>query len=371
MVNLSTNSSADLQLLDLQLTPMKIAETALEPITNSSQIGQSFSMTAALSNLENKTSKDLVIYPGEASEMLIQLENRSQQKYIYFEIQIETNFPNHWYVFRIENNQIAPQKKIEAGLCCQIPEDFFESQKSLQSDRYINLDYFGRIHICYTFQDHPGLTAENLTNLPAELYVKSADFHLYLRPRSLYLNFLPDLYREVDFIGRLLNIFEQTFEPVVDALDVLHAYLDPRTAPEAMLPFLAYWVGWRFIPNITLERQRYLIHQAMEIYRWRGTKKGLRFFLHLYTGLPLDEEYIDIQDIFEQGFKIDDKTKLGINSIIGGSKPYHFIVRLRHPETDQIDEQLVRQIIEQEKPAFCTYELNIDIINLEPTNLNT
>jgi phage tail-like protein len=328
-------------------------------------------MTAALSNLENKTSKDLVIYPGEASEMLIQLENRSQQKYIYFEIQIETNFPNHWYVFRIENNQIAPQKKIEAGLCCQIPEDFFESQKSLQSDRYINLDYFGRIHIRYTFQDHPGLTAENLTNVPAELYVKSADFHLYLRPRSLYLNFLPDLYREVDFIGRLLNIFEQTFEPVVDALDVLHAYLDPRTAPEAMLPFLAYWVGWRFIPNITLERQRYLIHQAMEIYRWRGTKKGLRFFLHLYTGLPLDEEYIDIQDIFEQGFKIDDKTKLGINSIIGGSKPYHFIVRLRHPETDQIDEQLVRQIIEQEKPAFCTYELNIDIINLEPTNLNT
>jgi hypothetical protein len=280
MVNLSTNSSADLQLLDLQLTPMKIAETALEPITNSSQIGQSFSMTAALSNLENKTSKDLVIYPGEASEMLIQLENRSQQKYIYFEIQIETNFPNHWYVFRIENNQIAPQKKIEAGLCCQIPEDFFESQKSFQSDRYINLDYFGRIHIRYTFQDHPGLTAENLTNLPAELYVKSADFHLYLRPRSLYLNFLPDLYREVDFIGRLLNIFEQ-------------------------------------------------------------------------------------------GFKIDDKTKLGINSIIGGSKPYHFIVRLRHPETDQIDEQLVRQIIEQEKPAFCTYELNIDIINLEPTNLNT
>jgi hypothetical protein len=280
MVNLSTNSSADLQLLDLQLTPMKIAETALEPITNSSQIGQSFSMTAALSNLENKTSRDLVIYPGEASEMLIQLENRSQQKYIYFEIQIETNFPNHWYVFRIENNQIAPQKKIEAGLCCQIPEDFFESQKSFQSDRYINLDYFGRIHIRYTFQDHPGLTAENLTNLPAELYVKSADFHLYLRPRSLYLNFLPDLYREVDFIGRLLNIFEQ-------------------------------------------------------------------------------------------GFKIDDKTKLGINSIIGGSKPYHFIVRLRHPETDQIDEQLVRQIIEQEKPAFCTYELNIDIINLEPTNLNT
>lgn len=125
MVNLSTNSSADLQLLDLQLTPMKIAETALEPITNSSQIGQSFSMTAALSNLENKTSKDLVIYPGEASEMLIQLENRSQQKYIYFEIQIETNFPNHWYVFRIENNQIAPQKKNRSGALLSNSRRFF------------------------------------------------------------------------------------------------------------------------------------------------------------------------------------------------------------------------------------------------------
>jgi hypothetical protein len=45
--------------------------------------------------------------------------------------------------------------------------------------------------------------------------------------------------------------------------------------------------------------------------------------------------------------------------MIGGGRPYHFIVRLRSQPPGLIDEQLVRHIIEQEKPAFCTYELYI------------
>jgi hypothetical protein len=52
---------------------------------------------------------------------------------------------------------------------------------------------------------------------------------------------------------------------------------------------------------------------------------------------------------------------MGQDSMIGGGRPYHFIVRLRPDQPDQIDEQLVRDIIEREKPAFCTYEL--DLVN--------
>ncbi|WP_254449423.1 phage tail protein, partial [Anabaena sp. UHCC 0253] len=240
-----------------------------------------------------------------------------------------------------------------------IPKDFFESQISWQIDKSLKLDYFGRINISYALLDQPISNppdSETLRNF------ESIDFNIYIRPRSLYLNFLPDLYREVDFIGRLLNIFEQTFEPSVQTLDVIHDYLDPRTAPETLLPFLAYWVGWQMIPNIESDRQRQLIHRAIEIYRWRGTKRGLQFYLHLYTDLPLDEEHIFIQDVFERGF-VTGETRLGQDSIVGGGKPYHFIVRLRHKPYHQINEQLIRQIIEQEKPAFCTYELYMILDN--------
>ena len=45
--------------------------------------------------------------------------------------------------------------------------------------------------------------------------------------------------------------------------------------------------------------------------------------------------------------------------MLGGGRPYHFIVRLRPDQRNQIDERLVRDIIEREKPAFCTYELEL------------
>ena len=43
----------------------------------------------------------------------------------------------------------------------------------------------------------------------------------------------------------------------------------------------------------------------------------------------------------------------------GGGRPFHFSVILRPPSSARLDEGLVRTIIEQEKPAFCTYELAI------------
>jgi hypothetical protein len=112
-------------------------------------------------------------------------------------------------------------------------------------------------------------------------------------------------------------------------------------------------------------KQRQLIRHAMELYQWRGTKRGLRLYLHLYTDLPLDDDipdetdkHISITELASSGFALDNSI-LGDGAMLGGGKPYHFLVRLRQQEPDQIDEDLVRQIIDREKPAFCTYDLAI------------
>jgi Phage tail protein (Tail_P2_I) len=132
-----------------------------------------------------------------------------------------------------------------------------------------------------------------------------------------------------------------------------------------LLPFLAYWVGWEFDYSWELPQQRRLIRRAVELYRWRGTRKGLRLYLHLYTGLPLDEDisnendkHISITEPFGHGFILND-AELG-NAVLGGGRAYHFIVRLRPDSPNTIHEALIRRIIEQEKPAFCTYELSIE-----------
>jgi hypothetical protein len=90
----------------------------------------------------------------------------------------------------------------------------------------------------------------------------------------------------------------------------------------------------------------------------------LRFYLHLYTDLPLDEnlpeadKHISIEEIFTRGFLMGE-TLIGRDSMLGGGRPFHFIVRLRPEPNKPIDERLVREIIEREKPAFCTYDLSI------------
>ncbi|NET08626.1 MAG: phage tail protein, partial [Symploca sp. SIO2B6] len=53
-------------------------------------------------------------------------------------------------------------------------------------------------------------------------------------------------------------------------------------------------------------------------------------------------------------------ARLGYETIMGGGRPYHFIVRLRSPQPDALDQSLIHTIIQQEKPAFCTYDLYIE-----------
>jgi phage tail-like protein len=330
------------QILHLQLTSMQLPNAMQAMAVGKG--ADDFSQTALSSETTIRAGCDLVVHPPEPSEIVLQLENLGSRM-LRLNVRVEGNFPAEWCRIGMEGYELAPRSRMDAVLYFQVPADFFESSE-LGVGRSLVLDFHSRIHVNYTEEG----TGRQL--------VETAGLNLYVRPRSLYQQFVPALYREVDFIGRFLKIFEQAFEPAVQTLDVLWAYLDPMTAPQTLLPFLAHWVAWPIDRRWTLERQRFLIRSAVELYRWRGTRRGLRLYIHLYTDLPLDE-HITIEEIRGEGFVLGN-TRVGEDAMIGGGRPYHFIVRLRPQRPNQVDEQLVRHIIEQEKPAFCTYELYVE-----------
>lgn len=303
-------------------------------------------------NKEESIAHNLLLHPGEPGEMLVQLENLGSHP-VRWKLVIEGDFPDNWCNWHQEEaEEIAPNQKIDRELSFQVPEDFFENQFALLGRK-------ARLQVNYEAQVYVYGEGETQQQL-----IGYRIFNLCVRPNSSYLNFLPTIYREIDFMGRFIAIFEQAFDPAVQTIDVLWAYLDPLTAPEAMLPFLAHWVAWPIEHRWDSQQQRRLIRNAVTLYRWHGTRKGLRYYLHLYTGLPLDEDlpesekHISIEEIFSQGFVLG-KTLIGQDSMLGGARPFHFIVRLRPDSLEQIDEQLVRDIIEREKPAFCTYDLEL------------
>lgn len=339
------------QSVSIRLTPMQV----LDAVPTSSQPGVTTTWMGDSLATSGNTECQLRISPGEPSELIVQIKNQ-RDRTLHLDIQMTGDFPSHWCrIGGLEGNAVAPGQQMEAVLYFEVPADFFERHDALSPSKALKIDYRCDLML-YSIQPSNGQRA----------LLDTAPFNLYIRAYSLYPRFLPTIYRQVDLIGRLLKIFEQTFEPTVHAMDALWAHLDPLTAPETLLPFLAHWVGWPSEYSWSVAQQRQLIRHAIELYRWRGTRRGLMLYLHLYTGLPLDpidtpepERHISIQEMFTRGFVMG-AASLGREALIGGGRPFHFIVRLRSLEPNQIDEALVRRIIDQEKPAFCTYELAIE-----------
>lgn len=328
----------------IDLIPMQIPE-ALPGVALAFTGAESFDVV---------TGHSLLLHPGQASEMIVQIKNLTEDA-LELTFRVEGNFPQEWCQIGTEGSEILPGEQMQAVLYFQIPATFFEDRQAIlpgKQDR-LELNFRCSVHLFL----NPGTDRERIET--------SDGFNICIRPWSLYMEFLPLLYREVDFIGRFMNIFEQTYQPAVDSFNVMWANLDSLTAPQAFLPFLAHWVGWEFDPVQEIPQQRRLIRRAIELYRWRGTRKGLRLYLHLYTGLNLDEDIpneddkqISITEPSGNSFTLNE-AEIG-NAVLGGGQAYHFVVKLRSQQPNTIHEGLVRRIIEQEKPAFCTYELFIE-----------
>lgn len=190
--------------------------------------------------------------------------------------------------------------------------------------------------------------------------------------RSRYLALLPPIYEARDSDGVLngiLQICEQILDPI-DRLVIgqLHVYLDPATAPAAMLPWLAAWVDLVLDENWPLERRRELIGRASELYRWRGTRRGLGDYLQIYTGSrpsfgePGDGQ-APLSDELQRAQPADDERPARLVPLGAADRrplaPLTFRVIVETADTSPAGLARLHQIIEAEKPAHAGYLLYV------------
>ena len=321
--------------------------------------------------LAGASGSPLVLIPGKPSEVLLRSRNQSDHP-VQLSLSIRGNFHARWLkAIASDTNAVIwsqdlagqatdlvwrqtlePQAAVQEVLVFEIPDDFFEDQSALAHQSALQLQFQSELFLYAAMAggtSSPRLAGHHLVDL-------------YIRPNATYIDFLPEIYQQSDFITRFLTIFEQAFDPSVQTLDDFWAYLDPLTAPKALIPFLAEWVAWPLNPRWTLKQQRWLIRHAVELYQWRGTRYGLQLALSLITGLPNDENHIYIQEDHQADFVLGE-ISLADSPMLGGGQAFHFSVRLR-PEAstpgEYLEESMIRAIIEQEKPAFCTYDLTIE-----------
>jgi len=174
------------------------------------------------------------------------------------------------------------------------------------------------------------------------------------RPERSFLEYLPSIYRDDKNMEQFLHVFEDIYYPIENMVNNISLFFDPSLTTESMLKWLGYWLGLVMDTKIPLERRRELVRSASELYRWRGTKRGLSEYLRIYTGnTPEISESIT-------GMRLDSGTRLGINTRLGSSgKGFNISISLKLDPENTVSVETIRAIIEAEKPAHVVYTLQI------------
>lgn len=169
--------------------------------------------------------------------------------------------------------------------------------------------------------------------------------------------FLPETYQAAvqrdNPLGAVLGVMEALHAPAEARLDQLDALIDPLRSETAFVYMLADWLGlgdyidWSGgragvgAPSFAsgLGQLRLLIAETAQLLRSRGSHPSLTRFLALATGVP--------------GITVDDKPEDG-----AAARNFHLIVRV--PAEAARFGDLIRRIVDAERPAYTTYEIRYD-----------
>lgn len=156
-----------------------------------------------------------------------------------------------------------------------------------------------------------------------------------------YLDYLPAVFREHPFVGDFLQAFEAMINGLQAEIEGVADYIDPVAARADFLPWLSGWVALTLRADWDEATRRSFLQQIVPLYRLRGTRVGMQRMLELYTN-----ERVEVDDAFDQ-------------------VPYYFQVRLTLSEADpdllRSKQNIARAIIDQEKPAYTFYALQLAI----------
>jgi len=163
---------------------------------------------------------------------------------------------------------------------------------------------------------------------------------------------LPAIYRAggtQGFVYRLVSLFGEILAAVEEAVDGIHNHLSPLRAPAEFLPWLASWVALVLDETWPIDKRREHISKAVELYRWRGTIRGIKTFVEIYTGMVPD-----IIEDFRSGWQIGVRSTIGVDTkIYELREDVHSFSVVVHSQVELTPEQKqkVMGIVELQKPA--------------------
>lgn len=200
-----------------------------------------------------------------------------------------------------------------------------------------------------------------------QMVYEGTEVTIWVARRGLLEN-LPAIYRRSDAVGRnlvreLCFLFEHMFDSVEHKMNDGWRFYDPHVAPPEFLAWLSHWTAFSLDLDWPEEQKRALIKRAVDLYRIRGTKRGLSLFLRLFTGHEPDiaENTWPFKGFRLEGEGAEEGARVGLDSVIMPpvDLAHCFVVTMPVKYETVTPDTVIRihQIIQMEKPAHTHYYL--------------
>ncbi|MDI5961172.1 phage tail protein [Streptomyces sp. SL13] len=159
---------------------------------------------------------------------------------------------------------------------------------------------------------------------------------------------LPALYADDDLAQRLTAGLDTVLAPVFATLDSLPAYFDPRLAPADFVDWLAAWVGMDTAPRGPDDLRRATVLRALELYRWRGTRRGIADRLRLTLGVG-----VRITDCGGASWSASSRAPLA------PAPSRELLVRVWPDRVAAVDEAAVRTVVAASCPVHLGWRVEV------------
>lgn len=186
------------------------------------------------------------------------------------------------------------------------------------------------------------------------------DMKIYAENNS-FLNYLPEIYRarpENDFLKRFLCLFETVYQELDTGIRKAPRQMDPDTAEEEFLQWMAQWVGISEVHLWSEEKLRRLLSGIVKKNLMRGTKAYVQDLLEIFLGeTPFFVEYGELE-AYRGNPKVYEKLLRYY-----AHDPYLVNILVREEAVQKRQEQkALKRVIEDLKPAH----IEVHLIVLRP-----
>ena len=191
--------------------------------------------------------------------------------------------------------------------------------------------------------------------------------------KDTLISALPDIYQPLaqdpsSPLHAIIATAETNFSRIVAELDQVETNFDPQRAATETDPkgrgFLNWLAGWLMLdPDATWPeaKSRFLIRQAADLYRMRGTAQGIKALIEAF--FDIEVEIIEWQ--WPRGMVIGRQSTLNVDSRLIESSGDQSCFEVRwHPRPEHLSQReqmtsLIRNIIDREKPAHTRCHFNV------------